>query len=88
MEPDLINELKDEKLYVYQEKESEVEGADPYGVYATYQHAQKEVSLTQSRKYSINKNGYGGVVKFDSSVASKYDKTEGLYVRWSINEVR
>lgn len=63
-------------------------GADPYGVYATYQHAQKEVSLAQSRKYSINKNGYGGVVKFDSSVASKYDKTEGLYVRWSINEVR
>lgn len=61
---------------------------DWFKYYATYQHAQKEVSLAQSRKYSINKNGYGGVVKFDSSVASKYDKTEGLYVRWSINEVR
>lgn len=63
-------------------------GADPYGVYATYQHAQKEVTEAQSKKYTINKSGYGGVIEFDSSVANKYDKTEGLYVRWSINDIR
>lgn len=61
-------------------------GADPFHVYGTYQHAQKEVTESQSKKYSINSSGYGGVFDFDSSVAGKYDKTEGLYVHWSLND--
>lgn len=61
-------------------------GADPYEVYGTYQHAQKEVSESQSKKYDINSSGYGGVFKFDSSVANKYDKTEGLHVKWSLDD--
>ena len=47
-------------------------------VYASYQHAKKEISLANSRKYSYASSGYGGVFKFDSSVSSYYDGMGGV----------
>lgn len=47
-------------------------------VYASYQHAKKTISLANSRKYSFNSGGYGGVFDFDSSVTSYYDGMSGV----------
>lgn len=47
-------------------------------VYGSYQHAKKEISLGNSRKYSFASSGYGKVFKFDSSVESYYDGMGGV----------
>lgn len=47
-------------------------------VYGSYQHAKKEISLVNSRKYSFASSGYGKVFKFDSSVESYYDGMGGV----------
>lgn len=47
-------------------------------VYGSYQHAQQNVSLADSHKYSFKDSGYGKVFKFNSSVQSKYDNTTGV----------
>lgn len=49
-------------------------------VYVSYQHAKKTISLVNSRKYSFNANGYGGVFLFDSDVSSYYDAMGGVKV--------
>jgi len=49
-------------------------------LYATYQHATKLISLNNSKKYTISEDGYGKVLKFDSSVSSTYDNTNGLSI--------
>ncbi len=59
-------------------------GADPFKAYGSYQHAQSDVSLAESKNYSINKNGLGEVIDFASSVRSKYDKMGGVSKVWTL----
>lgn len=49
-------------------------------LYATYQHATKLISLSNSKKYTISEDGYGKVLKFDNSVKSTYDNKNGLSI--------
>ena len=54
-------------------------GADPFPVRASYQHATSDVTLAQSQNYTLGTDGMGNLIKFASSIASKYDNTPGLY---------
>lgn len=47
-------------------------------VYASYQHATSSISLTNSKKYTISRSGYGGVFLFNSSVSNYYDAMGGV----------
>lgn len=47
-------------------------------VYASYQHAKKTITLANSRKYSFNSGGYGGVFLFESGVKDYYDAMGGI----------
>lgn len=47
-------------------------------VYASYQHAKRSISLANSKKYSISRNGYGGVFKFENSIKDYYDAMGGV----------
>lgn len=48
-------------------------------IYGSYQHAQGNLTLAQSKSYILSSNGYGGVVKFtDSTALSTYDKMGGI----------
>lgn len=49
-------------------------------VYGTYQHSQRDISLSQSQKYTISANGYGGVLDFDSSVENYFDGMGGVSI--------
>ena len=47
--------------------------------YATYQHAQSNVTVANSKKYSLSSNGLGGVIKFNSSsISNCYDGMQGI----------
>lgn len=46
--------------------------------YHTYQHAQSNISLTNSQKYSFGATGLGGVLKFSGSIGNTYDKMQGI----------
>ncbi len=47
-------------------------------VYATYQHATKNISLATSRSYLINSNGYGRVFSFYGDAIDVYDAMNGV----------
>ena len=47
-------------------------------VYASYQHAKKTISLSNSKKYEISRSGYGGVFLFDSGYSDYYDAMRGV----------
>lgn len=47
-------------------------------VYGSYQHAQKNITLANSKKYTISAYGYGNVLDFDSSVKDSYDAMGGV----------
>lgn len=47
-------------------------------IYGSYQHAQKSVTLANSKKYTISAYGYGNVLNFDSSVKDSYDAMGGV----------
>ena len=49
-------------------------------VYGSYQHATANISLANSKKYTISKTGYGGVFLFNSSVRSYYDAMGGVNI--------
>lgn len=49
-------------------------------IYGSYQHAQTNVTLAQSQKYTISSNGYGSVVQFDSDVKKYYDGMNGVSI--------
>lgn len=49
-------------------------------VTATYQHATKNITLANSRKFTFHYNGYGHVYMFDDSVRSTYDAMDGLEI--------
>lgn len=47
-------------------------------IYASYQHATKNISLANSQKYSISTSGYGKVFLFDSSIRNSFDAMGGV----------
>lgn len=47
-------------------------------VAVSYQHAKKNITLVNSRKFIFNYNGYGSVFLFDQSVVSYYDQMCGV----------
>ena len=47
-------------------------------VYATYQHATKNISLTDSKNYNISNQGYGKVFEFKGTAIDIYDKSVGI----------
>lgn len=49
-------------------------------IYGSYQHAKKNISLANSKKYIISHIGYGNVIEFDSSIKSYYDAMSGVYL--------
>lgn len=56
---------------------------EPFVVYGTYQHCQSDISQSDSKKYSIEVSSanMGGILKFsNSSIAGKYDNTQGLKI--------
>jgi hypothetical protein len=59
---------------------------DPFTVYGAYEHATSEVTLAQSKKYSIASGGMGNVFDFKNSVWNKYDNTPGLHVKGSLSD--
>lgn len=49
-------------------------------VYASYQHAIKNISLDDSKNYTLSKAGYGGVFKFNGTATSTYDRMNGVSI--------
>lgn len=47
-------------------------------IYASYQHATKDISLATSKLYSINSSGYGGVFSFYDAAANVFDQMGGV----------
>lgn len=47
-------------------------------VAVSYQHAKKNITLANSRKFIFNYNGYGSVFLFDQSIRSYYDQMMGV----------
>lgn len=60
-------------------------GSSVFKARGAYQHANVDVTQAESKKYSIRSNGNGGVIKFDSSVSSKYTNWAGVSAEWNIN---
>lgn len=57
-------------------------GSFPH-VWGAYQHAVRNVTLAQSKSYTISNAGYGNVVNFSTSVQNNYDGMKG--VQFAIN---
>ena len=51
--------------------------------YGTYQHAVTDVSLDESRSYTISYNGFGDVVNFATGVQNLYDRMNGVSISLS-----
>lgn len=49
-------------------------------VYASYQHAITNISLNDSKKYTIGKSGYGNVFIFSNGINNKYDAMSGVNI--------
>ncbi len=47
-------------------------------IYASYQHAKQNISLLDSKRYSISKSGYGKVFSFTGNAAIAYDRMNGV----------
>lgn len=47
-------------------------------VYASYQHAMKNISLANSKNYTTSKSGYGKVFNFSGIATSTYDRMNGV----------
>lgn len=62
-----------------------VTGADPFTVYGTYQHAIKNISKLNAKKFTFSPSGMGGVLNFKSSIGDYYDNTKGLSVTVSMD---
>ena len=54
-----------------------VSGSNPQ-VWASYQHAARNVTQAQSKNYTISAAGYGGVINFNPSVEIYYDGMYGV----------
>jgi len=51
-------------------------------IYASYQHAQLNLSLADSQNYTLGGAGLGNVFVFPYSIAQKYDGMTGVYVSY------
>ncbi len=49
-------------------------------IYGSYQHAHANVTLAQSKKYTLSSNGYGAVIEFDNDVKKYYDGMNGVSI--------
>lgn len=49
-------------------------------VYGSYQHAATNVTLSQSKSYTISHNGYGKVINFATAVQNDYDGMQGVSI--------
>lgn len=49
-------------------------------VYASYQHATSNVTLFDSKNYTIGYGGYGHVFEFTNGMGSRYDAMSGVYI--------
>lgn len=49
-------------------------------VYGSYQHAKKSISLSNSKKYTISRSGYGGVFLFKNGYSEYYDGMGGVSI--------
>ena len=49
-------------------------------VYASYQHAMKSISLSNSQSYTFSRSGYGGVFKFSGVASTTYDRMNGVSI--------
>lgn len=49
-------------------------------VYASYQHPTKNISLNDSKNYTLSRTGYGGVFNFSDTVANTYDRMNGVSI--------
>ena len=49
-------------------------------IYGSYQHAQRNITLSQSQDYDISANGLGGVIDFNGSVRSYFDGMGGVSI--------
>ena len=49
-------------------------------VYGSYQHAATNVTLAQSKSYTISHNGYGKVINFATAVQNDYDGMQGVSI--------
>lgn len=49
-------------------------------VYASCQHAMKDISLENSKKYTLSKTGYGGVFQFSGIASNIYDRMPGVSI--------
>lgn len=49
-------------------------------VYASYQHAQSSISLTNSKSYTISSSGYGSVFNFYGASSGVYDQMGGVSI--------
>ena len=58
-------------------------GNSTFSIAGTYQHATSDVTLAQSQNYSFSLSGYGNVLSFASSVASKYDDMQGVKLTYN-----
>ena len=61
-----------------------INNAYTYTAYGTYQHAQSNVTLAQSKNYTVNANGLGGVLDFAASVRGYYDGMQGVNITKSV----
>ena len=51
----------------------------PCAVFAAYEHATQNVTLTQSQYYTLGPGGQGGVIVFYNNMGAKYDNMTGVY---------
>ena len=47
-------------------------------IFGSYQHAKKNITLANSKKYSISHSGYGNVFLFDETIKDYYDGMAGV----------
>lgn len=49
-------------------------------VYGSYQHAMSNISLANSKKYTISSSGYGSVFAFTGTATNVYDQMSGVSI--------
>lgn len=75
-----MNLVDDADFYQLTMKIDYVKTSNNAKIYGAYQHSQADITLAQSQKYSLSSDGYGNVVKFDSSVKSYFDNMAGVSI--------
>lgn len=71
--------------YVYENTmEVQISCTGQVYIYGTYQHAQSDLSLNDSKSYTISSAGLGGVLLFSTStISNKYDGMQGVNISFT-----